>query len=368
MTKNNRRTVAFIIPNLLMGGAENALVTVANQWVETAEVYIITFDSGATFFTIDKRIKIFPLHTTTTKWGYLSPVVNAAKRYFKLPKVIKKIAPNVTIPFMDTSIMWAFFARLYTKIPMIMVFQLTPAKAIMRPLLFPLRRTLYPKADGMVVLTRDTLDIFERLNIKLPAKQFVIPNPLNRQIVNDQGLQREDVILGLGRLADQKQFDILINLFHQLQPTHWKLWIVGEGDKRTELEGLIKKYQLQDKVTLWGAQINVSEFYAKAKIFALTSYYEGFCIALCEAMANGCACISFDCEVGPADSIENNVNGILVADQDIPAFIKGMQHLIQSPSDIERLSFNARKIIGKLDIETLIHEWEDAVEEVLNNR
>ena len=39
------RSIAFIIPNLQMGGAENALVTLANEWVKTADISIITFDA-----------------------------------------------------------------------------------------------------------------------------------------------------------------------------------------------------------------------------------------------------------------------------------------------------------------------------------
>jgi GalNAc-alpha-(1->4)-GalNAc-alpha-(1->3)-diNAcBac-PP-undecaprenol alpha-1,4-N-acetyl-D-galactosaminyltransferase len=249
-----------------------------------------------------------------------------------------------------------------------MVFQLTPSKAIMRSLFFPLRKILYKKAEAVVVLTHDTPAIFERLHIKLPAKQFVIPNALPRQIVNTQNLPKEDIILGLGRLADQKQFDLLITLYYKMQPTHWKLWIVGEGEKRNELETLISSYGLQDKVTLWGAQKNVNEFYARAKIFAVTSYYEGFCVALCEAMANSCACVSFDCEVGPADSIENNINGLLIEDQNQEEFLKGLSHLINSPEEISRLSENAKNIINKLDIANIVRQWEDAVTDTLKNR
>jgi GalNAc-alpha-(1->4)-GalNAc-alpha-(1->3)-diNAcBac-PP-undecaprenol alpha-1,4-N-acetyl-D-galactosaminyltransferase len=359
------RSVAFIIPNLQMGGAENAMVTLANEWVQTADISIITFDEGTTFFKLDNRIKIVPLHTTGTKGGFLYPLINVVKRYYRLPRAVKKIKPDITIPFMDTSIMWAFFSRFFTRVPLMMVFQLTPSKAIMQRIFFPLRKILYKKAQAAVVLTNDTIDVFERLNIKLPAKTFVIPNALSTDIVFKEPVQREDVILGLGRLADQKQFNVLIKMFNQLQPTHWQLWIVGEGEKRKELEDLIENYGLQNKVKLWGAQKNVGEFYSRAKIFAMTSYYEGFCVALCEAMANGCACVSFDCEVGPADSIENNVNGLLIEDQNQGNFLAALQQLINSPADINRLSGNARSIIDKLNIGKIVNKWEAAVKETL---
>ncbi len=349
-----------------MGGAENALITIANQWIQTADISIITFDEGTTFFKIDERIKIVPLYTTGNKFRFLSPLFNVIKRLFKLPKAIKKIGPDAIIPFMDTSIMWSFFARPFIKSPLIMVFQITPSKAIMQPVFFPLRKFLYKKADAAVILTHDTLNIFNRLKIKLPQKIFVIPNALNENIVFKEAAKRENIILGLGRLADQKQFDVLIKLYNQLQPTDWKLWIVGEGERRKDLEILIKDYGLEEKVKLWGAQKNVGAFYARAKIFAMTSSFEGFCVALCEAMANGCACVSFDCEVGPADSIENDINGLLIEDQNQQKFLEALKRLMNAEEDIHRLSLNATRIINKLNIRNVVHQWESAVDEVVN--
>lgn len=359
------RSIAFLIPNLQMGGAEAALVTLANEWVKTAKISIITFDTGTTFFKLNPAISIFPLNSTATTGGAFSPMLNVLNRYKRLPRAIKKIGPDVIIPFMDTSIMWAFFSRAIIKVPMIMVFQITPSHATMSPALFPLRKKLYSRAEGAVVLTADTIPVFKRLKIDLPAKIFVIPNALNADIILENPPAREDVILGLGRLADQKQFDKLIRMYNKLQPTHWKLWIVGEGEKREELETLIRHYGLQDKVTLWGAQKNVNEFYGKAKIFAMTSAYEGFCVALCEAMANGCASVSFDCEVGPSDSIANNENGLLIENQNEDEFLSGISYLMENPAERERIAENGRRIIDKLNIQTIVHKWNSAVDDLL---
>lgn len=358
------RSIAFIIPNLEMGGAEKALLTLANHWVNTADISIITFDSGKTFFKIDERIKIIPLHTTKNNMGFLSPLINITKRFRMLTKTIRELVPDVTIPFMDTSIIWTLFSRVFIKVPVLMVFQVTPSKAILKLPLRPLR-ILYKTADAAVILTRNMLKIFDRLKIKLPSQIFVIPNALSHEIVYKGSVYREDIILAVGRLAEQKQFDMLIKIFHQLQPTHWALWIVGEGPKRKDLENLIDNLSLQSKVKFWGAQKNVSIFYARAKIFALPSAYEGFPVVLCEAAANGCACVSFDCEVGPSDIIQHNVNGLLIEDQNEEKFLEALSQLINSPEDINRLSVKAKTIFEKLDIKNIVHKWAEAVEEVL---
>ena len=131
------------------------------------------------------------------------------------------------------------------------------------------------------------------------------------------------------------------------------------------VENLIEGYKLQNKVILWGAQKNVSKFYAGSKIFAMPSAFEGFPVALCEAMANGCACIAFNCELGPADIIENNINGLLIEDQNEEKFLTGLSQLMNSPEDITRFSEKAKHFFDKVDIKKLIFKWEAAVEEVI---
>lgn len=362
------RSIAFVIPNLEMGGAENALIILANEWVKTADITIITFDKGQTFFKVDERIKIVSLNSTEKKGGVLSPLLNGMRRLKRLPRAINKIAPDVTFTFMDTSIVWTFFARFQTKVPLIMVFQVTPTKSILRSLFRPLMKVLYQKADAAVLLTSKMEDVFNRLKIRLPRKLFVIPNPSTKDVIFKGEQEREDVILGVGRLADQKQFDVLIKIYSRLQPTHWKLWIVGEGRNRKQLESLIEEYNLQDKVVLWGAQKDVSKFYARAKVFTLTSSHEGYPLVLSEAMSNGCACISFDCELGPADIIQHQKDGLLIEDQNQEAFIAGLNSLINSPEDILRYSQNAKKYFEKVDIEKLVDKWNFVVEDVLESK
>lgn len=360
------KSVTFIIPNLWMGGAENALIILANEWVKTANISIITFDTGETFFEIDPRVKVIPLDTTTHKYGFLSPLINGIKRLRRLPAAISKTSPDVTMAVMDTSIMWTFFSRFHTKVPLVMVFQITPAKPIIRSFFRPLIKVLYQKADGAVLLTQSMENVFKQLKIKLPEKIFVIPNPLSKASISEGELKREDVILGVGRLKDQKQFDLLIKIFHRLQPTHWQLWIVGDGENRKQIEKLIRDYDLGDKVLLVGAQTDVRDYYARAKVFALSSSHEGFPLVLCEAMSNGCACISYDCETGPSDIIRHRFDGLLIEDQNHDSFVEQLGVLINDPEQMSSYSEKARTLFDKVNIENLISKWDAVVESVLD--
>lgn len=360
------KSITFIIPNLGMGGAENALVILANEWVKTANISIVTFDTGKTFFKIDERVKIIPLDTTKRE-GIFSSLANGFRRLRRLPVAISKTSPDVTMAIMDTSIIWTFFSRFRTKVPLIMVFQVTPSKPIIRSFFRPLMKILYQKADAAVLLTHTMEEVFKKLEIELPEQVFIIPNPVSKSSIFDGEVKREDVIMGVGRLRDQKQFNVLIKIFHQLQPTNWQLWIVGEGENRKSLEDLIQQYNLGGKVLLLGGQTNVSQYYARAKVFALSSSHEGFPLVLCEAMSNGCACISFDCETGPSDIIQHKVDGVLIEDQNVDSFVEELRGLIADPYQITEYAEKARNFFDKVNIEKLIYKWDDVVETVLKS-
>ena len=135
-------------------------------------------------------------------------------------------------------------------------------------------------------------------------------------IVSPQSLldSEDKLLLAVGRLDPQKGFKDLIAAFaaSEARRHNWKLVVLGEGDERVELESLINSLNLTDRVALPGWVGNVSDWYAAAQLFALSSHMEGFPNVLLEAMAHGLACVSYDCEAGPAEIIRDGLNGRLV--------------------------------------------------------
>jgi glycosyltransferase involved in cell wall biosynthesis len=97
----------------------------------------------------------------------------------------------------------------------------------------------------------------------------------------------------------------------------------------------------------------------------LTSKFEGFPNALCEAMANGCACISYDCPTGPSELIDDGVNGILVEPENTGAFAAALSALMKDDVRMNRLSAEAVKITRLLDEDKIMDQWEKLLDEVL---
>lgn len=134
-------------------------------------------------------------------------------------------------------------------------------------------------------------------------------------IVPDLLLERRDLlVLAVGRLEYEKNFQLLIGSFSQadLGKAGWKLVILGEGLERAMLERTVRELRLSDHVFLPGSEQNLNVWFERADIFALTSRFEGFPNALLEAMSAGTAVVSVDCKTGPNELIEHGYNGLLV--------------------------------------------------------
>ena len=156
-------------------------------------------------------------------------------------------------------------------------------------------------------------------------------------------------IVGLGRLADHKGFDLLLAAFQEVAADHpdWVLEIFGEGDQRPILEQYRDQHRLGDRVRLPGWTDRPAAVLSRGDIFVLPSRYEGFPNALLEAMACGLACISFDCDSGPREIIRPGVDGLLVPAGDVAALASALGQLMSDSDLRQRLGNRAREVVTR---------------------
>lgn len=131
---------------------------------------------------------------------------------------------------------------------------------------------------------------------------------------NDRKMIEEDYILSVARLdTRQKDFKTLIEAYKILEKlgVKEKLYIIGDGDGKHEVEELIKSFNLQNSVILLGAKQNPYIWMKNAQIFVHSSKYEGLPTVLIDAMILEKLVISSDCPVGPKEILENGESGIL---------------------------------------------------------
>ncbi|HWS37988.1 MAG TPA: glycosyltransferase family 4 protein [Actinoplanes sp.] len=217
----------------------------------------------------------------------------------------------------------------------------------------------YPRLDAVTVLTRADLKSYQQVlgdRVRLARIPNGIP-PHPARLAEG----REPVVVAAGRLIRQKGFDLLIRAFAQVHEAHpdWRLTIFGEGPWRPRLTRLIDKHGLGGTVTLPGVTRELDAEFATASIFALSSRKEGLPMVLLEAMGSGLAVTSFDCPTGPADVVDDEVNGLLIPAEDVDALAAGIIRLIEDVDARERMGAAARRTSAGYEMPAIVPLWED---------
>ena len=174
---------------------------------------------------------------------------------------------------------------------------------------------------------------------------------------------REKIVLAVGRLHEQKGFDMLLEAWKPIEKRYpeWTLRIVGEGPKRTELEAQIAHLQLRH-VVLAGRGEDMYAEYAAASLFVLSSRYEGQPLALIEAMWNNLPCIAFDCPHGPAELLAEG-RGWCVENGNIQALTQQIEYALSHQEDAQRCAFMGQLyVINTYSELEIMPKWIEVIE------
>lgn len=200
-------------------------------------------------------------------------------------------------------------------------------------------KTLYPLADLIIGVSEGVKnDLKKFLRIK-DDKLCVIYSPIVTEelFVNASKpcthpwLQNVNipVILSVGRLTRQKRFDLLIKAFAiAREHRNMRLLILGEGEERPCLESLIEGLKLREDVALVGFEANPFKYMSRARLFVLSSDWEGLPGALVQALACGCPVVSTDCPSGPREILKNGQLGRLVPVGDVKAMASAIEEVL----------------------------------------
>nr|MDA3877107.1 glycosyltransferase [Halothiobacillus sp.] len=191
-------------------------------------------------------------------------------------------------------------------------------------------------ADAIVCVSRGVEEEVIAMCPSAAARTRTIYNPVLRgdqirplmsRMPRLHGAMRR--IIALGRLTPQKGFDILIQAVALLpSDPSWCLDIYGSGPMRAELEAMIERLHLTERVTLHGYTKCPLNVLSNADIFALSSRYEGFGLVLIEAMSLGLQIVASDCPHGPREILEDGKLGLLVQPEDIEGLAEALSQTL----------------------------------------
>ena len=211
-----------------------------------------------------------------------------------------------------------------------------------------LLKFLFPVADRIVAVSQGVADDLSEMHPAISARVTTIYNPVFRAEMVEQAAapvnhswfetETAPVVVSVGRLATVKDHSTLLRAFAEvLRSRQARLVILGEGPERENLLELAARLSVAQYVDLPGFKLNPFAYMSKAKVFALSSRYEGFPNVLVQAMACGTPVVSTDCRSGPTEILECGRWGQLVPVGDWRAMAGAIIETLNNPVPSDHL-------------------------------
>lgn len=204
-----------------------------------------------------------------------------------------------------------------------------------------LARYSYPKMDSVVAVSQavasDYLSIY-RIPRLVTIYNPVITHRFDELLKASVSCEVEvsldvPIILAVGRLSREKGFDVLIQAFAEVATvSDARLYILGEGPLRSELESMIAELGLAGKVVMPGYVPNPLSFMARSSVYVIPSRWEGLPTALVEALAAGVSVVATRCPGGSAEILEGGLHGALVDVDDSSALACAINSMLDEPT------------------------------------
>ncbi len=361
--------ILIVIYSLQLGGAERVTAYLSRLWIAAGHrVTIAMLSAARPFYQLDPSVRVVPLGLAHESGGTADAVFGNLRRVRAIRALIRDLKPDVTIGMMTSASVLVAFAGLGLPSRTLGVEHIYPPRlALGRPWTL-LRKYGYGLLNAVIALN-GTTSAWLRTNTY--GRRFVtIPNavewplPENEPAISPAAIFAPSLklILAAGRLDRQKGFVHLIEAFGRLRSVgeDWGLVILGEGSERAALESRVRALGLERRIALPGVAGNMNDWYKRASLFVLSSLYEGFPVALLEAMAAGVPVVSFNCDTGPREMIRHGVDGMLVPVGDETALAKAMGALMSDEKLRAEMAGRAIAVRERFSKERVLALWDEA--------
>jgi glycosyltransferase involved in cell wall biosynthesis len=379
------RRIALFTNTMAAGGVQRALVSLAREFVARGhEVELLLARArGEMLAQLPREVRVREL---SAHWPF------AVRPLFALPGDARKLAPGfvaTTLPRALRSLgplaeylrseppaallatpmtcsltaLWAAHlaqspVRIVAREANTLSQQIAQRRLLFTARLPGLAREWYPRAAGIVAVSDGVADDLARLTGIARERIATIYNPLDVARIRALAAAEPEepwlrdaagppVILAAGRLMPAKDFSMLLRAFALVRARRAaRLVILGRGPERLRLAWLARRLGIARDVRLAGYAENPFAYMARARVFALSSRYEGLANVLREALACGCSVVATDCPSGSAEVLRNGALGRLVRVGDAPAMAEALLAALDETPTPEAIRARIESVSG----------------------
>lgn len=365
--------ILWVISSLGAGGAERVTASLTGELAKLGhEVHLATLSgAGQDAYVVSPEVRRTALELLAPSSGAFDVVQSTVARLRGLRRAMLAVRPDVIVSFVAETNVAAVVASRRLGVPVVVSERVHPGEPHLSPAWKFFRRVSYPAASLVVVPATDLAAAVEPLSGR---RTVVIANPIARDFLRSdpdpEGLRGRTGVLAVGRLTPQKSYPVLLRAFASIAPSFPRsvLRIIGEGPERQRLGLLADQLGIAGNVRWLGQRRDMVAEYDRAGVFVLASRHEGFPNVLAEAMSRGLPVVSTDCPTGPADLIEDGVDGFLCPVGDSEAIAARLALLLASADERVRLGRAALGVRERLAPALIARQWEAQLLELAGAR
>ncbi|MEQ8924880.1 MAG: glycosyltransferase [Fulvivirga sp.] len=400
------KRVLQITTDFGQGGAERVFNQLSMDLSTNFELYDCVFNQNRSNV-YGKHNKLLDLNVPSSR-AFPAKVYNFLLRVIRLSKLKKKYQIEVSLSHLEG----ADYVNILSKSKDKVILCIHGSKLydqeikgiigwIRLKFLLPL---LYNRADHIVTVAKEIKTELTGILKINESKISVINNSFDIQGIQSKSsepliseeyefLSSHEVLITSGRLEKQKNHKFLVELFAEIlvKRKSIKLLILGEGSLKNELImqadslGLKIGFEILDRnadIYFLGYQSNPFKYIKLAKLFMLTSLWEGFPLALCEALIIGTPVLAFDCPTGPREILTRDSNSIIENDKpqlqsagvlfpihddvktSIEQWLNITNELLNNRVKLKQMSIQAINVGKSYDKRNIINDWIDLIESI----
>lgn len=382
-----KKTIVFYIATLTRGGAERVIVNLANYFYRQGyEVYMVTLEPDEGLYPMEDGIKKIVLDTPkagnagqdgdSSDGGgkasggdsafavrLIDRIRAAAGRITKVRRLLRETQAQALVAFIGKTNIRAVLAGLGTKTKVFVSVRSAPEREYAGTVQRLLAKCLFCFADGIVFQSEGAKAFFPKLAQK---KSRILYNPLSPEYVREPYAgERRDEIITVGRMDKVKNHALLIDAFAIVakEKPQMHLTIYGGGDCMEAVREQVSRLGLAEKVSLPGDTLDIPDKIKDARLFVLSSDFEGMPNAVAEAFALGIPVVSTDCPSGGARSlVHDGETGLLVPVKDVQKMAEAMLRILNDRELETRLRENAYRFSQSLHPDKINRMWREFIE------